>query len=230
MGLLDFRVDLTNDTEEGIERGARADVGWYYAKLKDAFEDEASNKLVLKFQIVGGPFDGSHESYYLADPEYADASKRDEAARRVKMIAGRIGVITEADFGKNYAEQEAPRTWLDFLGEPYFIHVEESKQTEEQKRTGKDPYRGIGYSGIYPLNYFGTETQPAADARGKPVKLPKDWPAELNVYRKPPRAGREWKDAVGAMAKSSGSETKADEFEKKVSAGPAPAADPYADL
>lgn len=155
-----FRIDLTNDTEETVERGDQPGPGWYLAKLEDVYEDVAkAGATVLKFKIAVGEYEGRTQFDRLFDPNLADDEKAKKSTQRIKMVAHRLGLIGEGDYGG-----EAEIDFVNAIGWEGFLRIETNKNSG---------YTGIAYNGIFPLDY-------------PKDKFPKDFPEDMNGLRTGP--------------------------------------------
>jgi hypothetical protein len=150
-----IRLNLSGQDKESLERGDNVYPGWYLAELKDVFEDQNKPNTVFRFAVVGGAMDGFTVSYWLPSPDSVEDNKRARAGRRVALVAKRLGLLNDADYGQPSVE----KSWLDALHTQVFLHVTKAK----------DGFVGIAYDGIYPLD---------------DDKLPKEFPKELEQHRR----------------------------------------------
>jgi hypothetical protein len=153
---LNLELDLTETkTREQAEAGDQVPVGWYLADLDDCNEDSSNNgQFVFEFVARGGLYDGKKLFYRFMDPrEIEDEKKKRTATNRVQMLASRLGLIREDQFGQ-------PGVTIDFdkaIGRRVVVHVKEQvfdQRDESGNKTGdKRHFTGIDYSGVYPVDH-----------------------------------------------------------------------------
>ncbi|HZT79598.1 MAG TPA: hypothetical protein VFA26_05235 [Gemmataceae bacterium] len=161
-----FRVDLQGtETLDALESGDGPPPGWHRARLEDVFEDkDRQGVVVFQYKGVGGIADGRAIFDRLTDPDACDDPKKAEVAgRRLRLLAKRLGLLTETDCGRSDVE----KTWYDALGKEVVLHV--TRRAYKDTKTGEDKEAvGVDFAGVYPLDY-------------PPDKLPKSCPAEARV-------------------------------------------------
>lgn len=101
---MSWDLDTKGDSFDVIDNGFRMPVGFYKAKLAEFKESQQDGSGEFTFQVTAGPFVGQKSDTKLYNPKFADTpEKTANAAKRAKVWAARLGLITEADLGKPVA-------------------------------------------------------------------------------------------------------------------------------
>jgi hypothetical protein len=177
----DFHLDLTGTTPEELEAGINVPPGKYHAVILNAEEDRESKTrcIVLTFHTLAGTcpegVDSVHqESLYLTEKN----------EKRVSLFAKRLGLITDADFGK-----QVRLNWRTAIGKQVVIEVVNDPYQEKEKDTGRlkvgpdgkpimrDSSK-LAFAGIWPAEDPRVAAVPRSAA---PPKLP----ARAQVPRQP---------------------------------------------
>lgn len=139
-------LDLTGLTEDDLERGGSVEAGWYRTIVTDAFEDAKNpGTIVLKFAVVGGPFDKYEIVERLFHPDNSeDAEKAKVAGRRMALFAKRLGLLGTADFG-----QAVRLDWSNALGREVALKV--IKRKYKDKNGNDRDGVNVDFAGIYQL-------------------------------------------------------------------------------
>ena len=191
-----FILDLRGDNAETMDSGGAPVPGWYAVRLEDVYQDnQAEDTTVLEFLIVEGAFTNRKLFYRFAGPDSAaDDAKLKIIINRIKMLASRMGIISETD-----ADKEVEIDFVTAVGWEGVV------QFEERQYTGDDgalrTTRSIGYSAVYPAGHKDLAKKqlpaklkrfaPAADAASSVTeKKPRG--------RKPPAAREPAAAGVGA--------------------------------
>lgn len=219
-----IRLNLSGDSAETVDRGGQLAPGWCLAELEDVHEDDDKHQVVFKFKIVDGAGvnnPGMTTSYWLPDPEAAEDAKLKKAVERAKMVALRLGAISEGDFGQEEVEPD----WFGAMGKQFFVQIAEPAKDQT--------FVGIAYSGIYPLDYWGTKEAPAKDPKsGKEKQLPRNFPVDLGKYRQAAGGGTVNANgsAAGGAAAPQAPAAPTSQVPAAAARPPEPANDPFAGI
>jgi hypothetical protein len=151
------KLNLSGKTKvEDLDRPSHVEAGWYRAKLVDVTDNDKSTGDILKFEIVGGRFDGVQTDIMIIYPQYAgdEAPSEKERDRKEKMaeqrlmaLAARMGLISNDMLGSGEAE-------IDFNEALEREYVIECASREYTKKDGtKGSSTNITYMGIFPANH-----------------------------------------------------------------------------
>ena len=97
---LEVELDLSDMSEEDVERSGRVPPGWYRTVVDDVSENDISGAVSVSYKVSAGPWKGAVIFDYLTDPESAaDDDKAKKAKQRLAMFCKRLGLIKKDDFG-----------------------------------------------------------------------------------------------------------------------------------
>jgi hypothetical protein len=138
-------IDLSDITPEQAEASLRLPADWYRAVVHDVLED-AKNQgtLIIEYEVTHGPFRGSKITDRVWSP---DGAKTPEAAKKTLtrqiMVAKRLGLISEADFGKSGVTID----WPDAVGREVVIHTRIREYMDT--KGGKQESCELTFDGVY---------------------------------------------------------------------------------
>lgn len=142
-----FRINLSNETKDTIDRPLYLPEGWFHVTLSDAFEGESEQDLgkqVLEFTVTDGKHAGQKYTERLTNPDDAPSEESQEMAmRRMKIFVSRMGLVSDADFGKEDVEID----FTNAIGKEFAIQIKNreyiDKRTGTKKETTSMPFGGI---------------------------------------------------------------------------------------
>jgi hypothetical protein len=149
-----FELDLTDvQSPEQLEAGPMVAPGWYRAIINDYYEDDnKEDDRVFEILIQGGTHDGRKLFYRFTRPEhYEDEKKAKTAKRRIGMLASRLGLVKQDDFGKvtsvDFDAAINREIVIEVITDSYDV-VDEITGATVKKTSNK-----ISYAGIFPLDH-----------------------------------------------------------------------------
>lgn len=200
---LEIELDLTDyKSPEQAEAGEFVKPGWYRAVVSNHVGNDEKGEYRLEFTVQGGVYDGKKISYYFADPRFMDDDDKIKKAKaRIRMIASRLGLISDDAYGN--------KANLDFdnaVNRPAVIEVEANTydlKDDMGNVIGQKKNNRISYAGIYPPDH---------------LDIPQKVRAELKL------------PAAKGKASAGGGRTAAATQATGAATAAAPAADPWAGL
>jgi len=142
-----WKMSMAGETLDTIDRPLFLQAGFYHVRLDDSFEDTNSGRQVFEFVVVAGPSEGQKLTERLNNPDYAEGERAVEMAiRRMKLFAGRLGVVTKADEGKEDIELD----WTLAIGKEFAIHVQTRSYTDKSGQ--QKEATNMAFDGVWSMN------------------------------------------------------------------------------
>lgn len=140
-------LDFTGDTLDSVDKsGGHPPDDYYRVTLAETTESQKDGSQEFKFKITSGPHTGRVVKGKLWNPRLADDQEKGEnAKRKAKLWAGRLGLMKK--------EHEGKATAIDWAAAVGWNGVVK-QNTRTDKATGKlSDFPEVDYAGVYPLDH-----------------------------------------------------------------------------
>lgn len=128
-----WKMDLTDQTPESVEREGKLESDWYVMAIDDAYLDAKSSEQVFEFTIKRGivtknRYAGDKHFERLKNPDLVVEQAQNVNRKKNYCWASRLGVIPAAAYG-----QEAEVEWEQAIGKEVVLKIKRREWDKDGK-------------------------------------------------------------------------------------------------